>query len=240
MSLFNNKRYIEGQYSFMNNVIENFYNNKENIRNIRISMGIYENEFIEKFSNVLMNAGINNLIDEKDTSDDFCDVTLSIVEYLYSCFIKETNLENICKETILGLYHDSLDINKFCVKTFGYNNIGKGNKNSNDFIKSEDFNFHNNAQSKLKEMFQYILNEIATVATSKFGNPDDLDLIMCASYIFSDNIILNLNECKNFDEAAKRIESINICKILKDYSISILPYLIKLNRQYNTSKFSIS
>ena len=224
----------------MNSIIENFYNNKEDIRNIRITMGIYENEFIEKFSNVLMNAGINNLIDEKDTSDDFCDVVLTIVEYLYSCFIKETNLENICKETILGLYHDSLDINKFWVKTFGYNNIGKGNKNSNDFIKSEDFNFHNNAQSKLKEMFQYILNEIATVATSKFGNPDDLDLIMCASYIFSDNIILNLNECKNFDEAAKRIESINICKILKDYSISILPYLIKLNRQYNTSKFSIS
>lgn len=224
----------------MNSIIENFYNNKEDIRNIRITMGIYKNEFIEKFSNVLMNAGINNLIDEKDTSDDFCDVTLSIVEYLYSCFIKETNLENICKETILGLYHDSLDINKFLVKTFGYNNIGKINKNSNDFIRSEDFNFHNNAQSKLKEMFQYILNEIATVAASKFGNSDDLDLIMCASYIFSDNVILNLNECKNFDEAAKRIESLDICKILKDYSISILPYLIKLNRQYNTSKFSIS
>lgn len=224
----------------MNNVIENFYNNKEDIRNIRITMGIYENEFIEKFSNVLMNGGINNLIDEKNTSDDFCDVTLSIVEYLYSCFIKETNLENICKETILGLYHDSLDINKFWVKTFGYNNIGKVNKNSNDFIKSEDFNFHDNAQSKLKEMFQYILNEIATIATSKFGNPDDLDLIMCASYIFSDNVILNLNECKNFDEAAKRVESLDICKILKDYSISILPYLIKLNKQYNASKFSIN
>lgn len=89
-------------------------------------------------------------------------------------------------------------------------------------------------------MFQYILNEIATVAASKYGNSDDLDIIMCTSYIFSDNIILNLNECKNFDEAAKRVESLNICKILKDYSISILPYLIKLNRQYNTSKFSIS
>ena len=173
-------------------------------------------------------------------SDDFCDITLSVVEYLYSCFIKETNLENICKETILELYHDSLDINKFWVKTFGYSNIGKVNKNDNDFIKSEDFNFHNNAQSKLKEMFQYILNEIATVATSKFGNPDDLDLIMCSSYIFSDNVILNLNECKNFDEAAKRIESLDICKILKDYSISILPYLIKLNKQYNASKFSIN
>ena len=49
----------------MNNVIENFYNNKEDIRNVRISMGIYENEFIEKFSNILMNGGINNLIDEK-------------------------------------------------------------------------------------------------------------------------------------------------------------------------------
>lgn len=85
----------------MNNVIENFYNNKEDIRNIRITMGIYENEFIEKFANILMNGGINNLIDDKDTSDDFCDVVLTIVEYLYSCFIKETNLENICKETIL-------------------------------------------------------------------------------------------------------------------------------------------
>lgn len=224
----------------MNNVIENFYNNKEDIRNIRISMDIYENEFINKFSNVLMNSGINNLINEKDTNDDFCDVVLTIVEYLYSCFIKETNLENICKETILELYHDSLDINNFWIKTFGYKNIGKINKNDSDFIKFEDFNFHNNAQSKLKEMFQYILNEIATVAASKFGNSNDLDLIMCASYIFSDNIILNLNECKNFDEAAKRIESLDICKILKDYSISILPYLIKLNRQYNTSKFSIS
>ena len=224
----------------MNNVIENFYNNKEDIRNIRISIYIYENEFINKFSNVLMNGGINNLIDEKDTSDDFCDVVLTIVEYLYSCFIKETNLENICKETILELYHDSLDINNFWTKTFGYKNIGKINKNDSDFIKFEDFNFHNNAQSKLKEMFQYILNEIATVAASKFGNSDDLDLIMCASYIFSDNIILNLNECKNFDEAAKRVESLNICKVLKDYSISILPYLIKLNRQYNTIKFSIS
>lgn len=224
----------------MNNVIENFYNNKEDIRNIRISMDIYENEFVKKFSNVLMNSGINNLIDEKDTSDDFYDVVLTIVEYLYSCFIKETNLESICKETILELYHDSLDINNFWIKTFGYKNIGKINKNDSDFIKFEDFNFHNNAQSKLKEMFQYILNEIATVAASKFGNSDDLDLIMCASYIFSDNIILNLNECKNFDEAAKRVESLNICKILKDYSISILPHLIKLNRQYNTSKFSIS
>ena len=224
----------------MNNVIENFYNNKEDIRNIRISMDIYENEFINKFSNVLMNGGINNLIDEKDTSDDFSDVVLTIVEYLYSCFIKETNLENICKETILELYHDSLETNKFWIKTFGYKNIGKINKNDSDFIKFEDFNFHNNAQSKLKEMFQYILNEIATVAASKFGNSDDLDLIMCTSYIFSDNIILNLNECKNFDEAAKRVESLNICKILKDYSISILPYLIKLNRQYNASKFSIS
>lgn len=224
----------------MNNVIENFYNNKEDIRNIRITMGIYENEFIEKFANILMNGGINNLIDDKDTSDDFCDVVLTIVEYLYSCFIKETNLENICKETILELYHDSLDINNFWTKTFGYKNIGKINKNDSDFIKFEDFNFHNNAQSKLKEMFQYILNEIATVAASKYGNSDDLDIIMCTSYIFSDNIILNLNECKNFDEAAKRVESLNICKILKDYSISILPYLIKLNRQYNTSKFSIS